>query len=161
MDDDVTPSGTRFPAIQARDLQGKGLDIPADLPGKVNLVLLAFLREHQYPIESWLSHLAQLEQDFPGLEVWEVPALAKSYRIFRGAIDGGMRAGIADPDARTHTLTAYLDLRSLQRALALPDLEDIQLYLLDGSGTIRWHASGAWTGGKLAGLTEALRGILP
>ena len=120
------------------------------------MVVLAFSREHLAPIETWLPHFSRLEKDFPGVGFWEVAALAKAYRMLRSAIDGGMRAGVADPRTRAHVLTAYLDLPPLQRALALPDLRDIHLYLLDGLDTIRWHTSGAWAADKLAGLIEAL-----
>ncbi len=152
----VAPLGVPFPSISAQDLEGKTLTIPKDLPGVSNLAVLAFSREHLRPMETWSPHFSRLEQDFPGLGVWQIAALSKAYRIFRSAIDGGMRAGVADPRMRAHVLTSYLDLPSLQRALALPDLRDIHLYLLDRSGTIRWHTSGAWTGDRLAGLVEAL-----
>jgi len=150
------PLGVPFPSISAQNLEGKTLTIPKDLPGTSNLVALAFSREHLGPIETWSPHSSRLEQDFPGLGVWQVAALSKAYRMFRSAIDGGLRAGVADPRLRAHVLTAYLDLPSLQKALALPDLRDIHLYLLDGLGTIRWHASGAWAADRLAGLIEAL-----
>ncbi len=148
--------GVPFPSISAQNLEGKTLAIPKDLPGTPNLVVLAFSREHLGPVETWSPHFSRLEQEFPELEVWQVAALSKAYRMFRSAIDGGMRAGVADPRTRAHVLTAYLDLPPLQRALALPDLRDIHLYLLDGLGTIRWHTSGAWAADKLAGLIEAL-----
>jgi hypothetical protein len=150
------PLGGPFPSISAQNLEGKTPTIPKDLPGTYNLVVLAFSREHLGPTETWSPHFSRLEQDFPEFEVWQVAALSKAYRMFRSAIDGGMRAGVADPRLRAHVLTAYLDLPSLQKALALPDLRDIHLYLLDGLGIIRWHTSGAWAADKLAGLIEAL-----
>ena len=150
------PLGGPFPSISAQNLEGKTLTIPKDLPGTSNLVVLAFSREHLGPTETWSPHSSRLEQDLLELEVWQVAALSKAYRMFRSAIDGGMRAGVADPRLRAHVLTAYLDLPSLQKALALPDLRDIHLYLLDGLGIIRWHTSGAWAADKLAGLIEAL-----
>ncbi len=152
----LEPAGAPFPPVAAQDLEGRALTIPKDLPGASNLVVLAFSREHLAPIETWSPHFSRLEQDFPGLGIWQVAVLSKTYRIFRTAIDGGMRAGVADARMRAHVLTTYLDLPSLQKALALPDLSDIQLYLVAGSGTIRWHTSGAWTVDKLAGLVEAL-----
>jgi len=146
----------QFPRLSARDLEGRTVEIPAGLTGTINLVVLAFRRDHQYPIETWLPHFARLEGDFPGLEAWEVPALSRSYRIWRGAIDGGMRRGIPDPKVRRHTLTAYVDLRGLQRALDLPDLDHIYLFLLDQTGSVRWQGRGAYSEAVLAELTAAL-----
>jgi hypothetical protein len=155
----VAPLGVPFPSIPAQDLEGKTLTIPKDLPVTSNLVALAFSREHLGPMETWSPHFSHLERDFPGLGVWQVAALSKVYRMFRSAIDGGMRAGVADARMRAHVLTAYLDLPSLQRALALPDLRDIHLYLLDGLGTIRWHESGDWTADRVARLLKALESL--
>jgi hypothetical protein len=149
----------RFPELNARDLEGLKVKIPEGLAGAVNLVVLAFRRDHQYAIETWLPHLARLEEDFPDLEVWEVPALSRGYRIWRGAIDGGMRAGIPEPSARRHTLTTYTDLRGLQRALGLPGLGDIHLFLLDRTGSVRWRGSGPYSEATLAGLSAALATI--
>lgn len=150
----------QFPKISARNLDGGAVEIPDGLGGTANLVVLAFLREHQHPIETWLPHLARLEEEFPGLEVWEVPALSRRYRIWRGAIDSGMRAGISDPQARSHTLTSYLDLHDLQLSLGLPDLADIHLYLLDGEGRVRWEGSGGYDPGTLLFLEAALAKLL-
>ena len=150
-----------FPRISARNLEGQTVEVPGGLTGRMNLVVLAFLREHQYPIETWLPHLAGLEAKYPGLEVWEVPALSRHYRIWRGAIDGGMRAGIPDPRVRSHTLTSYLDLHGLQDSLGLRDLDDIRLYLLDGGGKVRWEGSGGYdhrTFGSLEGALTQLPG---
>lgn len=146
----------QFPRLTARDLEGRTVEIPAGLAGSFNLVVLAFRRDHQYPIETWLPHLARLEGQFPGLEAWEVPALSRGYRIWRGMIDGGMRAGIPDPRVRRHTLTAYTDLHGLQRALDLPDLDHIYLFLLDQAGSVRWQGSGPHSEAALAELTAAL-----
>lgn len=146
----------RFPDLTAKDLEGRTVELPDGLSGSVNLVVLAFRRDHQFPIESWLPHFARLEEEFPWLEVWEVPALPRGYRIWRGAIDGGMRAGISDPRVRRHTLTAYVDLHRLQRALDLTDLSEIQLLLLNVRGEVRWRAEGAYSDETLVTLRAAL-----
>jgi hypothetical protein len=146
-----------FPRLTARDLEGRTVDVPEGLSGAFNLVVLAFKREHQFPIETWMPHFAELAKDFPGLEVWEVPALSRSYRIWRRAIDGGMRAGIADPHVRRHTLTSYLSLSDLQRALGLTDLNDIHLFLLDRTGSVLWQDRGGYSEATLAALTAALQ----
>lgn len=146
----------QFPQLKAKDLEGRTVELPGGLGGAVNLVVLAFQRDHQHPIETWLPHLVRLEETFPGLEVWEVPALSRSYRIWRGAIDSGMRAGIPDPRVRRHTLTTYTDLRGLQRALDLPDLDQIYLLLVDRGGRVLWRGRGAYSEATLAELSAVL-----
>jgi hypothetical protein len=149
-----------FPKISARNLQGQTVDVPDGLTGRVNLVVLAFLREQQHPVETWLPHLADLGKRFPGLEVWQVPALSRRYAIWRGAIDRGMRAGIPDDRVRSRTLTSYLDLDALQISLGLRTLDDIRLYLLDAGGTVRWEGSGGYDPQTFSSLEGAVTQLL-
>jgi hypothetical protein len=151
---------TKFPKVSARNLEGRTVEIPDDLIGRVNLVVLAFLREQQHPIETWLPRLADLEARFPGLEVWQVPALSRRYAIWRGAIDRGMRAGIPDARVRSRTLTSYLDLDALRASLGLRSLDDIRLYLLDGGGTVRWEGSGGYDPQTFTSLEGAVTRLL-
>jgi hypothetical protein len=149
-------TGNQFPKLSAKNLEGRAMEIPEDLTGAANLVVLAFLREHQGPVETWLPHLAELEREFAGLEVWEVAALSRRYRIWRGAIDSGMRAGVADPLARRRTLTTYLDLRDLHLPLGLRDFNSIHLYLLDRSGEMLWEGQGSYDPASVPSLRTAL-----
>ena len=148
-----------FPSLSARDLEGRTVRIPEDLSGAANLVIVAFRREHQHEVENWQPHLAELVEAHPALEIWVVPALSRSYRIWGRAIDSGMRAGLPDSHARRHTLVTFLDLRDLQRALDLPDRDDIHLYLLDTDGAIRWHGRGGYSQLTLDAMERALREV--
>ena len=97
---------SEFPSVLARSLEGKRIRLPEDLPSGPRVVVLAFQRWHNALIETWEPALQALEARFRELSVWEVPALSRLYLPARGFIDGGMRAGIVDPEARRHTLTA-------------------------------------------------------
>lgn len=136
---------TRFPALTGRDLEGKEVIIPRDLPGEAQLLMVAFQRRHQLQVDSWSGVLADLVATYPGLGVWEIPTLSSGYRPFRAFIDGGMRAGIADPHTRRHTLTVYTSLRDVQRRLGLADFEDIRASTFStvtaGSRGAGWAAS--------------------
>ena len=150
----------QFPKLSAKNLEGRAFAIPGDLTGTANLIILAFLREHQQAVEGWLPYLAQLREEFPGLEQWAVPVISRRYRMWRGAIDSGMRAGIADPQVRGHTLITYMDLHDLQRSLGLSDLDHIQLYLVDRRGRVDWEGSGEYDAGTLDSLRDALKRLL-
>jgi hypothetical protein len=146
----------RFPQFDARDLDGRNVDVPAGLTGRINLLVVAFLREQQEDVESWVSALAKLESENSGLESWVAPILPRGYRLFRGAIDGGMRAGIPEPRLRRHTITAYMDVGRLQRDLGLSGSGEINLYLLDAQGVVRAHESGAFAEEKLERIAAAI-----
>jgi hypothetical protein len=146
----------RFPKVSARDLEGGVVEVPGDLRGAVNLLILASSREHQHPIETWLPRLSALEAEFSELQTWRLVALPRSYRLMRGAIEGGLRAGVTDHLARQHTLVCFVDLDDLQRSLGLPSVADIHLYLLDAEGIVRWEGSGGHSQDALSSLETAL-----
>jgi hypothetical protein len=148
-----------FPSVKARDLEGRDVHLPDDLPAGPRVVLLAFKRWQQELVDSWEPALAMLESHCRRLSVWDVPALSRVYLPVRGFIDGGMRSGIVDPSARQHTLTAYTDLSALARALRLPSLDTIYVLLLAPDGTIVWRGEGAADDGQVEAARRALEGL--
>jgi hypothetical protein len=132
----------RFPTLEARDLEGKRIRVPDDLPSGPRIVLLPFQRWHQLLVDGWSRPIKALAETYPQLTVWEVPALSRRYIAGRFYIDGGMRAGIPDTNVRRHTLTSYTDLPALARELELPDFQTVHVFLLDDSGEIVWRGSG-------------------
>ena len=146
----------KFPSITARDLEGGEVRVPEDLPAGPRIVILAFRRSHTRLIETWEPALQSLEARCRELSVWEVPALSRLYLPARSFIDGGMRMGIVDKDARLHTLTAYTNLTTLARELDLPSLDTIYLLLVDPDGTILWQGEGSVDEGQVKALHEAL-----
>ena len=150
---------SEFPSILAHSLEGKRIRLPEDLPSGPRVVVLAFQRWHTALIETWEPALQALEARCRELSVWEVPALSRLYLPARGFIDGGMRAGIVDPEARRHTLTAYTDLKALARELELPSLETIYLLLLGPEGTIVWRGEGPADAEQTTALEQALEAL--
>lgn len=134
-----------FPSLSTHDLEGRSLRVPEDLPGPLNLIMLAFQRAHSAPLESWHGPLQRLRRTRPELEFWEVPVLSSSYRIWRPFIDNGMKAGTPDPAARRRTLTVYTSLEALARELSLDGFDTIALFLLDAQGRILWRGAGGFT----------------
>jgi hypothetical protein len=132
----------QFPALKVRDLEGVDHVIPHGLSGGPHVIIVAFQQWHQMLVDRWVPGLHELAQRHPGMEVWEVPSISKGYRVFRGGIDGGMRAGIPDPDTRRHTLTIYTDIHEMARELEIESLDTIHTFLVDCTGTVLWRAAG-------------------
>ena len=146
----------RFPTVQTRDLEGTPRTLPDGLPPGMRVILLPFQRWHQLQVDGWIRALEPVRATHPALSLWEVPALSEHYTVGRFFIDGGMRAGIPDLDVRLHTLTAYLDLPALVKALELPTLDTVYVFLLDGDGEILWRGSGPVDEASVTSLAEAL-----
>ena len=146
----------RFPEVAGRDIDGNDFVVPTDFAGDLNLVLMAFTREHQYDVNTWLPHVRELESSRQGFRVYEVPTLWEMNWLQRKQLDFWMSTGIQDPLARATTITLYTDLQALQPALALPDFDTIQVLLVDRDGLVVWRSEGAFSKAKLEGLMETL-----
>lgn len=152
----MTLETPRFPAIQARSLTRETYSLPGDFEGRQNVAVVAFRREQQRLVDTWLPFLLELESEHDDVRVYEIPTLSQRWTPARRFIDGGMTAGIADTDARARTLTSYTDTGAVQRALGLADGSTICTLLTGRDGTITWSATGAFSAAAGDDLAAAL-----
>jgi hypothetical protein len=133
-----------FPQLAARDLGGRKVTLPAGLPGERNVVLIAFRRDQQILVDSWVPWLEQRAATDPGLRFVELPAIGLQWQPARAAIDGGMAAAIRDEAVRRRTLTVYTDVRRVTAPLGIDDRNTIWLCLVDRAGRVAWRGSGGF-----------------
>lgn len=146
-----------FPPLRAENLAGEVLELPGGLAGRLNLVILAFIRGHRVQIETWEKCLQRLETSYPDFHYYELPVIARSIRREMGnAIDEGMRAGVPDPKHRGRIVTLYLEKEAFNRHLGIADESRIQLRLLDRGGRVHWSASGPMGGADCPDLERVL-----
>ena len=146
----------RFPDIQARSLEREHYDLPGEFEGRRNVAVVAFRREQQQLVDTWLPFLLALEAERNDLRVYEIPAISRRWTPARRFIDGGMAVGIADREACARTLTSYTDVGRVQQALGLPDDTTIATVLTGRDGRITWMTTGAFTEPTGADLRAAL-----
>lgn len=65
-------SVARFPRVEGSKLEGGHLVLPADLKGELNMVLIAFQREQQRDVDSWLPFLKTVTDSQRDVRVYEV-----------------------------------------------------------------------------------------
>ncbi len=135
-------SGDRFPSLAARDLERTACTLPDVFTGEWNLVVIAFRRQHQALVDEWVAWHGTVAPDRPGLECWEVPVIGTMWSPARSFIDGGMAQAVREAHARQHTLTVYTNVAKAAYALDITDTNTITALLVDGSGRIRWRATG-------------------
>ena len=162
--------------LRTRALDGTVRHLPADLPARRTLVLLAYRQRHQRDVDAWIARAvaAGVPATPRGASgplataVVEVPFLSVRWRPARRAIDGGMARSIADPDVLARTLTAYglparhrhacgLDAASGRGAGGV----EVEALVVTRDGTVLGHASGppsASTSADVTALLEALTG---
>lgn len=134
-----------FPVVPGENLLGERYDLPGDLDAARNLLLVAFRREQQAAVDTWLPLATEIEAESDDVRYYELPVISRYYRPFRWVIDGGMRAGIPDEDTRRRTITVYTDTATFRRALDLPTDSTIYALLVDRDGRVHWRAEGPLT----------------
>lgn len=149
-------TGATFPAVEGRNLEGRAFRLPDDFEGEINVVLVAFKREQQAEVDTWMPALQRLAARHAGVRVYELPTLDRRYRLIRSFIDGGMRGGIPDAAMRAATITLYIDKAPFKRGLGITGEDEIRIFLVDRGGRIHWRASGRFSDAAIAELEQRL-----
>jgi ATP10 protein len=154
----------KFPSVKATSLTNRSYQLPRDLDGELNVVIVAFKQWQQDWVDTWVPALQRLAYEHPALRVYEMPTMSRFNGLYRFMIDNGMRAGIPDKAVRAATLCAYIDLSPFTQALQLPTYDSIYLFLLDRAGEILWRGQGVFDQAQcdeLAATVERLTSAKP
>jgi hypothetical protein len=150
--------GKKFPAVNAKTLAGQETTIPDDAAGKVTLVCVAFLRETQAQLDSWLNPFYEKFGRREDIMFYEVPMISGGYKFMKLIIDGGMRGGLPEFKHK-HVVTMYGDVESYMQVLNL-DARNGYAFLLDRGGSIRWQQQGFSSAATLDSLFAATEDLL-
>ncbi len=145
-----------FPTVEAANLEGRKYTLPKDFEGERNILTIAFQREQQSDIDTWVPLVKELTGKNSSLHYYELPTIGKFAGMFRGMINGGMRKGIPDLDARKATITLYLDKAAFRKSLQLPDEKKIYVLVVDRQGKILWRNEGVFSKEKGEALAKFL-----
>ena len=132
----------KFPEVSGENLEKKKYNIPYDLEGELNLLIVPFQRSHQTLVDQWSMFLNNIEEMNHNFRYYEMPTLNFAYKLVRFMIDGGMRAGIPDKDVRERTITIYINKPSFKKHLSIQSENTIYLFLIRKNGEILWRAEG-------------------
>jgi len=146
----------RFPRVEGANLEGRRFNLPADFEGKYNVVLIAFHREQQNDVDTWLPFLRPLAAPEGNVRVYELPTLSRGYRFMRRFIDGGMARGIPERATRETTITLYIDKAPFKNVLGIANEDSICTLLVGRDGAVLWRADGRFTPDAGSALTAAL-----
>jgi hypothetical protein len=112
------------------------------------LAVVAFQRWHQGRVDLWINRAVAAgvpatprSKPIP-VAVVEIPALSTRWRPVRRFIDGGMTAGIGDPDVLARTITVYTDMSAFRRSLAIPSNEDVWAFVVTRDGSVLARGNG-------------------
>jgi len=151
-DSNQTSIGKRFPEVSAKSLARTSVTIPDEVKGQVALIAVAFLRESQSQLDSWLEPFAKKFGDREGFAYYEVPMISSGYKFMRFLIDNGMRDGIPT-EKHKNVVTMYGDVEKYMKELDL-DARYGYAFLLDKEGIIRWQGQSFSTPESITELFE-------
>ena len=146
----------QFPRVEGTNLEGRRFSLPADFESEYNVVIVAFRREQQADVDSWVPFLREQKMVERGVRVYELPTLNRWYRMMRGSIDGGMARGIPEKATREATITLYIDKSPFKKALAISAEDKISTLVVARDGRVLWRKDGRFTTAAGAGLAAAL-----
>ena len=135
-------TGFRFPEITAETLSGKKKTLPDAALGGPALIVVAFVREAQNMVDSWVTPIKEEFHDAEKIAIYEIPVITSAiWRPMRRMIDSGMRSGIPVRD-HDYVMTVYSSASELTEYLEIEDHSLAYVYLIDSHGIIRWQGSG-------------------
>jgi len=130
-----------FPKITGIDLDGKKQQLPAAFKNKFNLVIVAFKREQQLEVDTWIKAIEPILKENSNLSFYEIPLIYEISTVGRMWVNNGMRFGIPDEIARKRTITVYTNREEFFRITKMQE-DKICALLIDVNGKILWKVEG-------------------
>ena len=158
--DEIITGEAMFPRLIASNLEKRSFTLPDDFEGSRNLLLVAFQREQQQHVDTWLREMRRFEELDPEFRYYELPTIQSPNRLVRWFIDTGMRRGIPDQKARSRTITLYIDKQPFLKALGIADENRIYCFLVNRSGQVLWRAEGEFDDSKAVSLRQYLQSLM-
>lgn len=153
------PAAPTFPTTAGDNLNQRRIEIPGGLDAPYNLLIVAFLREQQSDVDTWLPTAKEIAADHANVEYYELPTVANGGPLFKMFLDGGMRRGIPAFEARERTITLYLDTDKFRELAGIDGRDRIWTGLVDRQGRVYWSARGPADPATLAELRATVRRV--
>lgn len=143
-----------LPALQSKDLNGRELTLPHDLPGERTLLIVAFEREQQSDVDTWTTGLKLAGSNLPW---FELPVIENPGALARWFISGGMRRGIKDQALWQHVVTLYTRKADFKTALGITSEKSVQVLVVDRQGQVLERVIGDYSAVEAGKLMRPLR----
>lgn len=145
-----------FPTITSYGLDKARVNMPADLAGQANLLLISFEPEQQKEIDTWLPLAQALQHTNFNFRWYRLPVSERENFIFRWWENSSMRSDETDPETWPWIVPLYVNKEEFRSALQIQNEHEIVALLVDKQGHVLWRASGPLTPANRVSLTSAL-----
>ncbi len=152
--------GKTFPSISGENMEGKTLQIPTDIKGKFSLIALAYSRDAEDDLKTWLQPAYQTF-------ISENTAFNYDINLFFVPIFTGTTQSLTkkakekvkqetDKAWHTHILFSEERINNLKKELEIKEKEKPYFYILDKEGKIVYTTNGKFTSKKMEELEDHL-----
>ena len=153
----IKPLGDNiFPQMEGIDLLGETRVVPTTFAGDLNIVAVAFEREQQKDVNTWIEVAEGMMEENPSLKFYELPVIYEVNGMYRTWINNGMRSGIPSEAARERTITVYTDREKFTSMMDMTTTE-ISVLLIDDKGKILWRHDGIATKQAVTSLENKIK----
>lgn len=145
-----------FPKITGIDLDGEKQELPAVFNNKFNLVIVAFKREQQSEVDSWIKAIEPVLKENKNLNFYEIPLIYEVSTLKRMWVNNAMRLGIPSNEARKRTITVYTNR---EQFFKITEMQEDKIYalLINRDGKILWKREGVADLQKIQSLEKMIK----
>lgn len=143
-----------LPALQAEDLNEQIYQLPSDLPADKTLLLIAYKREQQQDLNTWIDGMGLKTSSAPWLEL---PVLEDYGSWFKWFVDNGMRRGIKSEFDRSKVVTVYTDKQAFNASMGIATEETVYLAVVSRQGQVLALEEGLFNPEAAGRLFEVLK----
>lgn len=153
----ITTLGSgQIPRTAGESLAGQPVTLPDSFKGHVAVVIVGFTKGSQSAVKDWDAGARKQLGD--GIDVYQVAVLEDAPTFVRGMIKHSMKGAIP-ADRQSHFLVVVKGEGELKKAADFSVADDPYVFLLDGTGDVRWRAHGAVSEAVLKELNEKVQGL--
>jgi len=135
-------SPQKFPTIEAETLSQKKVVFPDIAEGKYALIIIAFKRQTQGQVDSWLDPFIEEFGDQEKVTFYEIPMISNNWKWMSSWIDSGMRSGVP-AYKHDNVATYYGPLTKYFEYFSIENSKLCYTFLLNEVGEIIWRDQGA------------------
>jgi hypothetical protein len=144
-----------FPPIESENLLKEAVRLPEQLPADRSLLIMAFQREQQENVETWIHGMHLENSPLPWLEI---PLIDNPGMLGRWFINSGMRSGIPDDYTRAHVISLYPDKAEFLGAIGIEDEGAVYALVVTRKGEIVERIKGDYSPAGAKKIWQALAG---
>jgi hypothetical protein len=150
-----TLEGKAFSIVKAKTLLNNNIVFPEVVKGKICIVSVAFNDDSRPMTDEWVKIVPTKYTD-SSIVFYEIPMIKNAPKLFRGAIEKGMRKGI---DVKLHNNVAnyYGKIDTYKMELLMPNESSCYVFVLDKDGKIKTSVEGAPTAENLKKIEAAIK----